>query len=222
MITTEEFIREMHVRWFKPLDGRGPRLTLGENDPDGGIESCVRELQRFAREMSGPNAPKLMHPHDKARLSASAVILEDRLRDIKEPIASALGESHPDEVMRFGKSLTLLMAAAYAIGGTAAISESGQSAALRKLQSEKGKKSAEKRRLNRRAGWEKHARELRAQIINGLELGERISQDKLASEIEARWKREGEAPVHKTLLEFVRQVDKDGTLPRRPSSRGLT
>lgn len=76
-----------------------------------------------------------------------------------------------------------------------------------------GNKSGEARRNKRAKTWEPHAREL-ANAIR--EERPSFSQDRVASEIMARWKEANfDPPGHKTLKSLLSQMERDGQLPTR-------
>ncbi len=74
-------------------------------------------------------------------------------------------------------------------------------------QSKSGKASGDKRRNK---PWRKHASEL-AQKIRAEDHS--LSQDRVASEIEARWKLRLICPTHSTLKKFVANLERTGELP---------
>jgi hypothetical protein len=79
-----------------------------------------------------------------------------------------------------------------------------------------GNKSGEARRSKRAKTWEPHAREL-ANAIR--EEQPSFSQDRVASEIMARWKEaDFEPPGHKTLKSLISQMERAGQLPTRVAS----
>jgi hypothetical protein len=108
-----------------------------------------------------------------------------------------------------------LMSAAFMIGSKGTVSDSGRAyftpAIISELQRDKGRKSGEKRRSTR--AWTTHAEQLAKQIR--LE-SSNLSQDDVATEIEARWKLDTiRAPGHPTLKRYVGELIKLGKLPPR-------
>jgi hypothetical protein len=75
-----------------------------------------------------------------------------------------------------------------------------------------GRKRAQNRQRWIAENWEPHATELAQQKRKEFP---HKSQSDLAVEISHAWKREGEAPGHDWLLDFVRREERAGRLPRR-------
>ncbi len=75
-----------------------------------------------------------------------------------------------------------------------------------------GKKSGETRRRKAAQGWQPHALELAIKVRQD---DPRLSNDKVAGEIEAWWKLDIPAPSHDTLSTFVSSTVKEGKLPPR-------
>ena len=80
-------------------------------------------------------------------------------------------------------------------------------------QSIAGTASAEKRRNK---PWRKHAKELATKIRDE---HPSWSQDRVASEIEAKWRLRLQCPTHPTLKNFVSDLEKAGELPQRVGKR---
>lgn len=60
--------------------------------------------------------------------------------------------------------------------------------------------------------WQPHALEL---ALNSRKSNCHASQDDVADDISALWRRKGRVPCHKTLTNFIGVAEKDGRLPKR-------
>jgi hypothetical protein len=115
----------------------------------------------------------------------------------------------PQRTVTAGTVRSILARAGYKVQALA-VAESQRDKESAK-QSARGKRSGIVRRENRK--WVKHAEELAKEIRKE---NPRLSQEDVATDIEARWKLDKiKCKGHPTLVKHIREMEKSGALPRR-------